>query len=92
MRGYYSAHTLYNLVSWPVTSRFPDRLSAVSESLTDSSVRCQHYFGPPIYQGIGCNLCLSSPLSTCNDDLGPATLKRKLRWYRHLRTITATAA
>ena len=92
MRVYYSAHTLYNLVSWPVTSLFTDRLSVVGESLPDSSVRRQNYFGPPIYQGIGCNRCLSSPLSAFNNDLDLATLKRKFRWHRHLRTTTATAA
>ena len=92
MRTYYSAHTLCNLVSWPVTSLFTGRLSVVGEPLTDSSVRRQHYFGPSIYQGIGYNLCLSSPFSACNNDLDPATLKRKLRWHHHLRTTTETAA
>ncbi len=92
MRAYCSAHTLCNPVLWPITCRFADRLSDVGDSLTNSSVRRQHYSGSPIYQDKGCNLCLSSPLSACNDHLGPATLKRKLRWHRHLRTTTATAA
>ena len=88
MRAYYSAHTLYNLVSWPVTSLFTGRMSVVGEPLTDSFVHRHHYFGPPIYQGIGYNRCLSSPLLACNNDLDPTTLKRKLRWHRHLRTTT----
>ena len=37
MRDYYSVQSLHNLVSWPVTSRFPGHLSAVSETARGSS-------------------------------------------------------
>ena len=90
MQYNYSAQTRCNLLSWPVT-RFADHLSAVSEPPGGSSCRRQHYFGSPIYQGTGCNLFPSYYLSACKNDLDPATLKRGIRWYRHLRTTIAAA-
>ena len=94
MRGYYSVQALFNLVSWPVTSRFADHLSDVSEFPGKDSGGGQHYSDSPIYRDTGCNLfpsCLSCPLSACKEDLDPKALKRELRWYRHLRTTTAQA-
>ena len=96
MRGYYSVQALFNLVSWPVTSRFTDHLSAVSESSIEGSGDGHHHnFNSPIHQDHGYNLfpsCLSCPLSACKEDLDPKALKRELRWYRHLRTTPAQAA
>ena len=103
MRDYYSVQTLFNLVSWPVTSRFADHLSAVSESSIEGSGSGSgsgsgdghHNFNSPIHQDHGCNLfpsCLSCPLSACKEDLDPKALKRELRWYRHLRTTPAQSA
>ena len=46
MRDYYSVQSLHNLVSKPVTSRFPGRLSAVSESATGPSSNGNHNRDP----------------------------------------------
>ena len=94
MRGYYSVQALFNLVSWPVTSRFTDHLSAVSESSIEGSGDGDghHNFNSPIHQDHGCNLFPFCPLSASKEHLDPKALKRELRWYRHLRTATAQAA
>ena len=62
MRGYYSAQALYKLVSWPVTSRFADHLSAVTEPPSQGSDGGQHYSSSPIHHGTVCNLFPFSPL------------------------------
>ena len=95
MRGYCSVQALYNLVSWPVISRFADHLTFVSEAPPECSGGGQHYSDSPIYHDTGCNLlpsCLSCPLSACRDDMDPKTLKRELQWYRHQRTTASAAA
>ena len=90
MCDYYSVQILYNLVSWPATSRLADHLSAVSEPPAEGSGGSQHYSDFPISHDTGCNLCLSCPLSACADYLDLTTFRREFRWYRHLQT-TATA-
>ena len=62
MRGYYSVHSLYNLVSWPVTSRFADHPCVVSEHPAESPGGGQHYSSSPIYRGTVCSLLPSCPL------------------------------
>ena len=95
MHAHYSVQALSNLVFWPVTDRFADRRSAVSEPQPENSGRGQHYSDSPIYQDTGCKLfpsCLDRPLSSCADSLYRTTLERELRWYRHLRPTTAAVA
>ena len=92
MRGHYSAQALCNLVSWPVTSRFPDHLSTVCQPPAEGSGGGQHHSDSPIYRDTGCNLFPSYPLSVCKDDLDHTTLKREHRWYGRLRTTTSSAA
>ena len=95
MRHYYSVQALYNLLSWPVTSRFAVHPSAVGEPPAESSGGGQHYPDSPIYRDTGCNLfpsCLSCSLFACRNDLDQKTLKYDLRWCRHLRTTTAAGA
>ena len=46
MRDYYSVQSLHNLVSKPVTSRFPGRLSDVCETAKGSSSNGNHNQDP----------------------------------------------
>ena len=95
MHDYYSVQALNNLLFWPVTSRFANHLSSVSDETARHSVDGQHYSDSPIYRDTGCSLfpsCLSCPLSTCKGDLGPKDLRRQLRALRNRQTSSQVTA
>ena len=81
MRDYYSVQALYNLLFWPITYRFADHLSGISDPSAKGYADGHNNLSRPIYHNTG-----------CKDDLGLNTLKRDLHRQRHPRTAPAQAA
>ena len=80
MRDYYSVQSLYNPVSRPVTSRFPDHLSAVCETATGPSNNGHHNHGS------SCHLFdapLRRPLPKRKGCSTPRVLPRELQLPHH---------
>ena len=92
MRAYSSTPACCNLLSWPVTSRFADHLSAISAGTDVLSRDVHHDLNSPIHHDRGSHLFLSCPLSAPMEYLDPKVLKGELQRYRRLRTDTSRAA